>query len=96
MKNPCVYILASRRGGALYIGVTSDLIGRIWQHKNRVVKGHSEKYKTSQLVYFEQHLSMEDAILREKRMKKWNRQWKINLIEERNPEWLDLWGQIIT
>ena len=95
VKEPCVYILASKKEGALYIGVTSDLIQRIWQHKNNVVKGHSSKYKTYKLVYFEQHETMENAILREKRMKKWNRQWKINLIEDANPEWSDLWSEIL-
>ena len=95
MKEPYVYILASKKDGALYIGVTSNLIQRIWQHRNHVVAGHSQKYKTFKLVYFEPHQSMEEAILREKRMKKWNRQWKINLIEESNKEWRDLWGDII-
>ncbi len=94
MKEPCVYILASKKDGALYIGVTSNLIQRIWQHKNHVVSGHTEKYKTYKLVYFEQFQSMEDAILREKRMKKWNRQWKINLIEKKNINWFDLWDEI--
>lgn len=94
MKEPYVYILASKKNGALYIGVTSDLVQRIWQHKNNVVKGHSCKYKTYRLVYFESHGTMEDAILREKQMKKWNRQWKINLFEKDNPEWRDLWGEI--
>lgn len=89
-----MYILSSRKAGALYIGVTSDLISRIWKHKNEAVEGHTEKYNIKQLVYFEQHLTMEEAILREKRLKKWNRQWKINLIEKSNPEWLDLWNEI--
>ena len=94
MKNPCVYILASRKEGALYIGVTSNLIERVWKHKNEVVDGHSAKYNIKQLVYFEQYLTMEEAILREKRLKKWNRAWKINLIEESNPNWKDLWNEI--
>ena len=87
--------MASKKEGALYTGVTSDLVARIWQHKNQVVTGHTEKYKIKQLVYFEQHLTMEAAITREKQIKKWNRQWKINLIEKSNPGWLDLWGQIV-
>lgn len=74
MNEPCVYILASKKDGALCIGVTSELIQRIWQHKNHADSGHSEKYKIYKPVYFEQHQSMEDAILREKQMKKWNRQ----------------------
>lgn len=94
MKNPCVYILASRKQGALYIGVTSNLIERIWKHKNEVVDGHSAKYNIKQLVYFEQYLTIEEAILREKRLKRWNRSWKINLIEEANPDWKDLWNEI--
>lgn len=94
MKNPCVYILVSRKGGALYIGVTSDLVARIWQHRNEVIEGHSKKYNTKQLVYYEQFVTMDEAILREKRMKKWNRQWKINLIEADNPDWMDLWDEI--
>lgn len=86
--------MASRKNGALYVGVTSNLVGRIWKHKNQVVDGHTEKYNIKLLVYFEQHLTMDEAILREKRIKKWKRQWKINLIEERNPDWLDLWEEI--
>ena len=95
MKKPYVYILASKKGGALYTGVTSNLVARIWQHKNDVVAGHTGKYKIKQLVYFEQHETMETAIIREKQIKKWNRQWKINLIEKSNPGWLDLWNQIV-
>ena len=94
MKKPCVYILASKKDGALYIGVTSNLIERIWQHKNNVIAGHTKKYNIKELVYFEQHLTMETAITREKQIKKWNREWKINLIEKTNPDWLDLWNQI--
>jgi len=94
MKDPYVYILASKKDGALYIGVTSNLIERIWQHKNSVISGHTKKYNIKILVYFEQHLTMETAITREKQIKKWNREWKINLIEKTNPDWLDLWKQI--
>ena len=74
--------------------MTSNLIERVWKHKNEVVDGHSAKYNIKQLVYFEQYLTMEEAILREKRLKKWNRAWKINLIEEANPDWKDLWNEI--
>ncbi len=95
MKDPYVYILASKKDGALYVGVTSNLVARIWQHKNHVVAGHTEKYKIKQLVYFEQHANMETAITREKQIKKWNRQWKINMIEKSNPNWVDLWSQIV-
>ncbi len=95
MKSPFVYILANKKDGALYIGVTSDLIKRIWQHRNHLVDGHSKKYNITQLVYFEQHETMESAIVREKQMKKWNRQWKLDLIEANNPEWSDLWSEIL-
>ena len=93
-KQPAVYILASKRNGTLYIGVTSNLIARIWQHKNNQVAGFTSKYRVHQLVYYEQHLSMEAAITREKQLKKWNRAWKINLIEQHNPHWHDLWSHI--
>ena len=93
-KQPCVYILASKRNGTFYVGVTSNLIQRIWQHKNKQVQGFTERYGVDQLVYFELHEDMSEAILREKRIKKWNRQWKVNLIEKDNPHWEDLWGQI--
>lgn len=94
-KQPHVYILASRENGTLYIGVTSDLVRRAWEHKNGVTKGFVERYEIYNLVYYESHSSMKAAILREKQMKKWNRVWKIRLIERRNPEWKDLWGEII-
>ncbi len=93
-KQPCVYILASKKNGTLYIGVTSNLIQRIWQHKNEQVAGFTKKYAVHQLVYFEQHEEMMAAITREKQIKKWNRQWKINLIEQENPDWEDLWLKI--
>ena len=88
--SPCVYILASRRNGTLYVGVTSDLSKRIWQHKNNVVEGFSNKYRVHNLVWFELHETMESAIEREKNIKKWNREWKLRLIEESNPTWRDL------
>ncbi len=93
-KQPAVYLLASHRNGTLYAGVTSDLPKRIWQHRNHVVEGFSSKYGVGQLVWFELHESMESAILREKRIKKWNRAWKIDLIEADNPVWRDLWPDI--
>ncbi len=94
-KQAAVYILASRRNGTLYIGVTSDLIKRIWHHRNLVVEGFSSQYSVHRLVYFEMHEDMEEAIAREKRLREWHRAWKLRIIEERNPEWLDLWDQII-
>ena len=94
MKSPCVYILASSRNGTLYVGVTSDLVKRVWEHKQDLVDGFSKQYGVHMLVYFELHDRMEDAIFREKQMKKWNRAWKIRLIGQDNPEWRDLYGDI--
>ncbi len=94
MKHPVVYILASKKNGTLYVGVTSDLVKRIWQHKNHVVTGFIEEYEVHQLVYFEQFDDMTNAITREKVLKKWNRAWKIRLIEKTNPNWLDLYNEI--
>lgn len=89
-----VYILASRKNGTLYTGITSDLPKRIWEHKNNAVKGFTEKYHVHQLVYYERHDDPEEAILREKRIKKWERSWKIRLIEKSNPEWKDLYDDL--
>ena len=90
MRRPCVYILTSQPYGTLYIGVTSDLIARLWQHRNRETKGFTTKYRMYRLVRFEQFGTMHDAICREKQLKRWHRQWKINLIESENPHWVDL------
>ena len=90
-KQGFVYILSSKeKDGALYIGVTSNLIKRVYEHKHDVVDGFSKKYKTHKLVYYEISDSIESAIMREKQLKKWNRQWKLRIIEEMNPEWKDL------
>ncbi|MEL7190518.1 MAG: GIY-YIG nuclease family protein [Pseudomonadota bacterium] len=89
-KAPTVYLLASRRNGTLYVGVTSDLVGRIHQHRTGAVSGFTQKYGVKLLVWFEAHGSMDEAIVREKRIKKWNRAWKLELIEGANPHWLDL------
>ena len=94
MRTPCVYILASKPNGTLYNGVTSDLIQRVWQHKNDFVEGFTERYSVHSLVWYEVHGSMESAITREKALKKWRRAWKIELIEEDNPKWLDLYNEI--
>jgi len=94
-KQPAVYILASGYNGTLYIGVTSNLIQRIWQHKNDLVEGFTGKYGVHSLVYFELHVDMQTAIQREKQLKKWNRQWKIALIEKVNPMWRDLWEGLV-
>jgi len=94
MKQPCVYILASKKNGTLYIGVTSNLIQRVWEHKNNVVKGFTKKYQVHDLVWYELHDNMYSAITREKKLKKWRRDWKIELIENENSDWLDLYGDI--
>jgi putative endonuclease len=87
---PAVYIMANRKNGTLYTGVTSHLMQRILQHREGTFEGHSKEHGTNMLVWFELHGTMETAILREKRVKKWNRQWRINLIEADNPDWRDL------
>ena len=89
-----VYILASRRNGTLYIGVTSNLVQRVWQHKNKVIAGFTAKYGIERLVYFEQHHTAEGALQRERQLKKWNRAWKLRLIKNCNPQWLDLYSAI--
>jgi putative endonuclease len=89
-RRPCVYILASRRNGTLYVGVTSDLVRRVEQHRSKAVAGFVRDYGVYTLVYAEFHATMTDAILREKRIKKWRRAWKLQLIERENPQWLDL------
>jgi putative endonuclease len=90
-----VYILASKRNGTLYIGVTNDLIKRIYEHKNDLVDGFTKKYRVHMLVYFEQTNDIRTALQREKRLTKWNRKWKIELIEKSNPKWLDLHDKLI-
>ena len=95
MKQPVVYILASKPNGTLYVGVTSDISRRIEAHRSGAVPGFTEKYSIGNLVYFELHSGMYEAIQREKRIKKWNRQWKINLIEATNPLWKDFADQLI-
>jgi putative endonuclease len=94
MKPPAVHILASVRNGTLYIGVTSNLIQRIWQHREGILEGVSQEYSVKILVWYEMHVTMEAAIKREKALKKWNRSWKLGLIEEKNPGWIDLWPEI--
>jgi putative endonuclease len=89
-KCPCVYILSSRPYGTLYIGVTSDLIARLWQHRNDATPGFTSQHRVHRLVRFEMFGDMAMAIAREKQLKNWRRQWKINLIESENPQWVDL------
>ena len=93
-RQPCVYILANKRNGTLYVGVTSNLPKRIWEHKNKVVKGFTQKYDLSSLVWYELHETMGSAIQREKAMKFWKRVWKLRTIEKMNPEWLDLYEEL--
>ena len=95
MKQPAVYILATGKRGTLYIGVTSDLVARTWQHREHVVDGFTKRYSVTMLVWYELHGTMDSAILREKQLKKWNRVWKLRLVGEFNPEWRDLWDDIV-
>jgi len=90
-----VYMLASEPYGTLYVGVTSDLVKRIWEHKNGFVEGFTKKYGVKQLVWYEEHGSIISAIEREKRIKRWHRDWKVNLIQAMNPQWDDLYEKII-
>jgi putative endonuclease len=95
VKQPCVYLLASRRNGTLYVGVTSDLVKRVWEHKDHVVEGFTKKYGVDRLVWYEVHSTMESAIQREKAIKEWKRAWKVELIEKANPEWVDLYDGLL-
>ena len=94
-KQPCVYILASKRNGTLYVGVTSDLVKRVYEHKHDLANGFTKEYKVHCLVYFEVHQEMNAAITREKQIKKWDRAWKLELIEKENPAWKDLYESIV-
>ena len=94
-KQPCVYLLASKKNGTLYTGVTSDLIKRVWQHKNTVVEGFTQKYNVHILVWYKMHETMASAIQREKVIKNWKREWKINMIVESNPDWCDLYTGLL-
>ena len=93
MKDPCTYILASKPNGVLYVGVTSDLWGRMSEHKQGIFPGFTKRYGVKTLVYYEFHTSVDDAITREKRIKEWQRAWKIRLILSVNPQWLDLFDE---
>ena len=94
MKNPCVYILASKINGTLYIGVTSNLPQRVWQHKNDLVEGFTKQYGVHRLVWYELHPTVPSAIAREKAIKKWRRSWKVELIEATNPHWRELYRDL--
>ncbi|MBE9550402.1 MAG: GIY-YIG nuclease family protein [Proteobacteria bacterium] len=94
-KIPCVYIMTNRSHGVLYTGVTSDVVGRVYEHKQHMVKSFTKKYNLERLVYYELHEDMYSAITREKNIKNWKRQWKIELIEDMNPDWFDLYEGIV-
>ena len=94
-KQPCVYLMAGRRNGTLYVGVTSDLIKRVWEHKQDSVEGFTKRYGVHILVWYELHQTMESAIVKEKRLKDWKRCWKLELIEQCNPEWRDLYSDLL-
>ena len=91
-----VYILASRRNGTLYVGMTDDLSRRVWQHRNDLIPGFTQRYGVKTLVWYEPHESRQSAFVREYRLKKWNRAWKLALIEKDNPRWQDLWVEVAT
>ncbi len=93
-KSFFVYMLASKKHGTIYTGMTANLPKRVWEHKNKVVEGFTKDHGVDRLVYFENHDSFEAAAMREKRLKAWKRNWKINLIEERNPDWNDLYEKL--
>ncbi|MDN3652638.1 GIY-YIG nuclease family protein [Thalassotalea ponticola] len=95
MKQPAVYILSNKTHSVLYVGVTSNLTRRIYLHKQHCVEGFTKRYNVHNLVYFELFDDMENAIYREKRLKRWERSWKVRLIEQTNPEWLDLYYQLL-
>ncbi len=95
-QRPFIYILASKRNATLYVGVTSDVARRVWEHKSDSVEGFTKRYGVRRLVYAEFHETMPEAILREKHIKKWRRGWKLELIERSNPEWRDLYDDILS
>jgi len=95
MKTYFIYIMASKKNGTLYIGMTSNLIRRVYEHKNNLIEGFTKKYRVHTLVYYEHTTDVNAAIMREKQMKKWKREWKINLIEKENPNWNDLYEDLL-
>ena len=96
MRDYYVYILASDRNGTLYVGVTNDLARRVYEHRNDLIEGFTKRYGVHRLVWFEVHGDINEAIVREKRIKKWNRSWKLRLIEKMNPDWIDLTEQLMS
>ena len=95
MKQPCVYLLASRRYGTLYVGVTANVVRRVWEHRCHVVEGFTKRHHVTRLVWYELHASMGSAIRREKAIKDWKRRWKVELIEKSNPGWADLYESLL-
>jgi putative endonuclease len=95
MQQYYVYILANKKNGTIYIGITGDLIKRIYEHKQNLIDGFTKKYNIHDLVYYEVHKEIEEAINREKQIKKWNRKWKLRLIEKDNPTWMDLYAEMV-
>ena len=95
MKQPAVYILATGKRGTLYIGVISNLLARTWQHREHMIDGFTKRYNVTLLVWYELHGIMDTAILREKQLKKWNREWTLRLVQGSNPDWRDLWNDIV-
>ncbi len=95
MKQYYIYILASKKDGVLYTGMTNDLVRRVYEHKNNLIKGFTKRYNVKMLIYYEITTDVNEAILREKRIKKWKHSWKIELIEKTNPNWRDLYDKII-
>jgi len=95
VKDYFIYILASKRNGTLYVGVSNNLVKRVYEHKNNLVEGFTKKYQVHNLVYYEQTSDIQTAIAREKQLKKWSRRWKIGLIEKLNPSWKDLYVELI-
>lgn len=95
IRQPCVYMLANKRNGTIYVGVTSNLPKRVWEHKTKVVKGFTRKYDVDKLVWYEVHETMESAIKREKAIKFWERHWKLKTIEAMNPDWQDLYEKVV-
>ena len=94
-RQPCVYMLASKRNGTLYTGVTSNLLKRVWEHKNNIVEGFTNKYGVHSLVWYELHNTMDSAIQREKAIKNWKRAWKLKVIEKMNSDWRDLYSDLL-
>ena len=94
MTKPCVYIMTNKRNGTLYTGVTSNLVQRVWQHKNNLVEGFTKRYGTHTLVWYETRDTMSEAIMREKRIKEWKRTWKLEMISAFNPDWIDLYDDL--